>query len=357
MTGGFTSTYNYAIADIYGKVNHYASNEGVFAQFDKKFKKLTLSLGARYDFFRMDKDKDQSKPVFRTGLNYQLAKATFARASFGQGFRYPSIAEKYISANAGPIKLFPNDTLRPETGWSAEIGIKQGFKISSWYGYIDIAGFWTQYHDMIEFTFGHYYPDSIIHPNLTDYFNYMGFKAYNISNAQINGVDITVMGQGRFLGLPSTLLMGYTYTNPTDLDVNRDSLKSHPQNNILKYRYYHSAKADFEVEYKDISIGVSVNYHSYIINIDKVFEEPLKDPAGNPLVMNGDTAYFLPGLKQYREKHHTGDIVFDSRISYNITEKSKISFVVKNLFNREYMIRPGDVQPPRTVAIQYALKF
>jgi iron complex outermembrane receptor protein len=356
LTTGLTETYSYSIADIYGGIKHYTANGGVFAQFDKKIELLTISAGARYEIFKMDQDKDNSRPVIRAGLNYQLAEQSFLRASFGQGFRYPSIAEKYIQTSAGSLKLFPNDTLRPETGWSAEVGFKQGFKISSWYGYLDIAGFWTQYHDMIEFTFGQHYPDSITNPTLMDYFNYTGFKAYNISNAQINGVDITIMGQGKFFGLPATLLMGYTYTNPTDLDLDRDSLKTN-RSNVLKYRFYHSAKADFEVTYKEISAGINVDYHSYMINIDKAFEEPLKLPNGAPLIQYGDTVFIMPGLKEYREKHHTGDVVCDIRLSYQITETSKISIIVKNIFNREYMLRPGDVQPPRNIALQYALKF
>jgi len=356
MTTGFTAQHNFAIADLYGDVNHYASSEGVFVQFDKKIKKLTLSAGARYELFFMDKDRDESKPVCRTGMNYQLGKASFVRASFGQGFRYPSIAEKYISSSVGALKFFPNDTLRPETGWSAEIGFKQGFKILSWVGYFDIAGFWTQYHDMIEFTFGQHYPDSITHPNLTQFFYYTGFKAYNISNAQINGYDVTLMTEGTFFGLKASILAGYTYTNPIDLDVNRDSLKT-THGNILKYRNYHSAKTDIELGYKKFSVGLGVSYNSFIINIDKVFEEPMKDPAGHPLVVNGDTVYFLPGLKQYREKHHTGDVIFDARVAFQINERSKISFIVKNLFNHEYMGRPGDVRPPRNIALLYSLKF
>jgi outer membrane cobalamin receptor len=337
-------------------VNHYAANGGGFVQADKKIKLLTISLGARYEVFKMDDDYDKSEPVFRTGLNYQLAKATFIRSSFGQGFRYPAIAEKYIATSVGSLNIFPNDTLRPEKGWSAEFGIKQGVKISSWYGYIDVALFWTQYHDMIEFTFGEYIPDSITTPELQDYFDYTGFKAYNISNAQINGIDVTIMGQGKFFGLSSTLLLGYTYTNPIDLDVNRDSLKS-TADNILKYRYYHAIKGDFEVEFKKVAIGVSMDYHSFMINIDKAFEDPILF-NGHPLIYaNGDTLFFLPGLKQYRNKHHTGDIVFDARISYQVTETSKLSLIVKNVGNKEYMVRPGDIQAPRSIALQYALKF
>jgi len=358
MTTGISEIYNRAQADIYSSGNIYSTNESFFAQFDKKFKKLILSLGARFEMYDVEHDKAQSKPVFRTGLSYELAKASFLRASFGQGYRYPSIAEKFISTTVGPLHLFPNDSLRAETGWSAELGFKQGFKVSSWYGYLDIAGFWTQYHDMINFAFGQHYPNDSVAANPgVHYFDYTGFKAYNQNNTQITGVDITVMGQGKLLGLPATLMLGYTYTNPIDLDANKDSVKANPKYNILKYSWYHSAKADLEVTYHAFSLGVSVDYHSFMIHIDKAFQDPIMLPDGHPLIQNGDTVFFLPGLKQYREKHNTGDAIFDARVSYQVTEKTKISFIVKNLFDREYMGRPGDVQAPRNAAVQLAMKF
>jgi len=358
FTSGLTGSYAYSVSDVFGDRRHFYSSGGLFAQIDKKINLLTLSIGARYEIFKMDNDKDNSNPVFRTGLNYQVAESSFLRASFGQGFRYPTIAEKYTNTSAGAIKIFPNEDLRPERGWSSEIGFKRGFKISKWYGYFDIAGFWTQYHDMIEFTFGQHYPDSIKDKPHTfiQFFDYTGFKAFNISNAQINGFDITLTGQGKFLGLPATLLVGYTYTNPIDLDVNRDSLKS-TNDNLLKYRFYHSAKADFEISYKKVTAGISVDYHSYMINIDKAFEDTVRWANGNPIIQNGEAVMFMPGLKEYREKHNKGDIVFDFRISYQVQESSKISVIVKNILNREYMLRPGDVQAPRNIALQYALQF
>jgi hypothetical protein len=53
-----------------------------------------------------------------------------------------------------------------------------------------------------------------------------------------------------------------------------------------------------------------------MINIDKAFEYTLRFPNGTPIVINGIPQMFLPGLKEYRDKHHTGDAVFDARLSY-----------------------------------------
>ena len=47
-----------------------------------------------------------SKPVFRLGANYRFGKATFLRSSWGQGYRFPSIAELFISTNIGDVYVF-----------------------------------------------------------------------------------------------------------------------------------------------------------------------------------------------------------------------------------------------------------
>jgi hypothetical protein len=37
------------------------------------------------------------RPVFRSGINLQAGKATFFRASWGQGYRIPSIGERFVA--------------------------------------------------------------------------------------------------------------------------------------------------------------------------------------------------------------------------------------------------------------------
>jgi len=356
-TSGITSTFVQSIADTYGKRYRHEISGAVYSQFDKKLDRFTASLGARWEAYRLENDQASSRPVFRTGVNYRLFDYTHFRASFGQGFRYPTICEKYIRSSAGSINLFPNDSLKPEKGWSAEVGFKQGFKISNWTGYLDVAGFWTEYRNMIEFGFGYHFPYVAAFYPPDTVFKYLGFKAYNVSNAQITGVDIAIGGQGKLFGLPTSLMAGYTYTNPIDLNYKDNGSGLTTSNSrILKYRFYHSAKVDFEMSYKEINYGFSVNYFSYIINIDKVFQDSLRFPNGKPIIFNGKPMFILPGLKEYREKNNTGTIVIDGRVGFDLSEKSRFSFVVRNMLNKEYMIRPGDVQAPRTFALQYILK-
>lgn len=356
VTAGLVYNYNEVHADsLYGV--HYGNNASAYLQLDKRFfKKLSVSFGVRGEYFKTDSvetreniylamddskkpllDSSKIKPVVRLGLNYQALEATYIRASFGQGFRSPTVAERYVKTTASGLDLYPNDTLHPESGWSAEIGIKQGVRIGQWKGFIDIAGFWTEYKNMMEFNLDQYGP--VVAPRYG-----LGFKSVNIGNTRITGFEISIMGEGKIGPINVVALMGYTYIKPIQLDFDPvvDTMKNSSHKNILKYRYQHSAKADIELGYKRISFGISCRYNSYMENIDKFFLLPISG---------------IRGVKESREKNKNGDIVFDSRLSYQINKTAKIGFIVNNVFNREYVGRPADMQAPRTYALQLTVKF
>jgi iron complex outermembrane receptor protein len=289
----------------------------------------------RWERYTLDRTDDESRPVTRAGISWQATKATFIRASFGQGYRFPSMAEKYTSTSLGSLNIFPNPELRSETGWSVETGIRQGFRFGNWSGFIDFAGFWTEYRNMMEFTFGIYLPDSNSIPTLKD----LGFKSINIGTARINGIDFTINGKGKAGIAGFSYFAGYTYMNP--LDLSSDSLG--PQ--ILKYRYRHSAKGDFGMTVKKFNAGITISYQSFIERIDEAFEATILGQE------------FFPGLKDYRMKNNKGQVVFDIRAGWQITHSSEITLFIKNIFNKEYMGRPGDIQQPRTISLQYILRF
>jgi iron complex outermembrane receptor protein len=329
---GLVGKYGSTVASLYG--DHYSSNIAAFTQLDYKFlSRLSASLGVRWEYHTLDHSEQESGTVVRAGLNYQATKKTFIRTSFGQGYRFPSIAEKYTATQLGSVNIFPNPDLKSETGWSSEIGIKQGFTIRNWSGFVDVAAFWTEYSDMIEFTFGAYPPDSSDIIMIDD----IGFKSLNIGDARINGIDIGISGTGLIRKTPVTLFAGYTYMNPVDLST--DTL----ENNILKYRYRNSFKSDIDVQVRKFSFGLSTIYRSFMERIDEAFEEPI---IGTEI---------FPGLKAYRQENNSGDIIFDLRISYAFNPSTSLSFIAKNIFNNEYMGRPGDIQAPRSFTLQFLL--
>ena len=368
ITMGSSNEIVYARSDLFSGYNT-RKNNSLYTQLDKKIGRINLSFGARHERFEISSEKEHiingdtinsfvaGKPVFRTGINYQVAKATYIRSSWGQGFRFPSMAELFISANQAGIEIYPNPSLKPEGGWSAELGIKQGIKFGNWLGYLDAAAFIMRYDDMMEFSFGGWAPAEFDEENNTTNFFGLGFKSINVGKTQIYGSEITLTGQGKInKDININLLAGYTYMNPITLepntvyandaqggDVTYTSSSSDPS--ILKYRYSHIAKTDLEIVYKDFSFGGSFRYNDFMQNIDSIFVTTL---VNNILI---------PGINEAREEHKNGDFVVDMRIGYQFNKMIRFGLVVNNLFNREYMTRPATMMPPRTFAFQFSVKI
>ena len=158
-TAGAAGTWTRATAALYG--DHDAQNQAVFAQVEGSLPAdLKATLGLRLERYVLDGESEYSTPVFRAGLNWKILDHTFLRASMGQGYRFPSVAEKYTATNVGSLRIFPNPGLVSETGWSSEVGLKQGLKVGHWQGYFDLSAFLSEYHDMIEFVFDIYGNDT-----------------------------------------------------------------------------------------------------------------------------------------------------------------------------------------------------
>jgi outer membrane cobalamin receptor len=272
-------------------------NPAIFLQAEKNFlKKVTLLFGVRSEWNVVQGLGTQSSgPVFRAGINYQVAKKTNIRASFGQSFRFASIGEKYINTSLGPISIFPNPDLRPERGWSAEVAVKQGFKISNWHAYGDVALFWMEMRDMIEYPIGLYEVDGE---------SKLGFKPLNVSRARVAGIELGLSGDGNIGPVPVRLYVGYTFNYPADLEddttqlnvnvymqnlftsiSNPDSLQ---QQSILKYRIANVFKADLEFDLWKFTVGINAEYNSFMDRIDAEFES------------------LLPGISDYRKLNDSG---------------------------------------------------
>ena len=342
--------------------DHISQNYAAYTQLEAKFNKLDLTAGMRLEYYKLDTMPLDSRfeyldslyipvyPVFRMGAHYELNKASHLRASIGQGIRFPSIAERYVSTSVGGLVIFKNPDLLPEKGWSGEIGFKQIVKIGKgWKGYFDVAGFINEYSNMTEFTFGLYKPDSIqtlqfTNPNAINYFyNWVGFQAQNAEKARITGLELSFNSIGKIGDVELTSLLGYTYMNPISLnqDSTYRSTFSDTSTNMLKYRFRHMAKLDIQAGYRDFFIGFSTRYNSHMQNIDRVFE---KGVLGTE---------FLVGIEQYRKTYNQGAFVVDLRFGYNLKSKYKFNFIVNNLLNAEYASRPGDVQAPRNFILQF----
>ncbi|MEL7021928.1 MAG: TonB-dependent receptor, partial [Bacteroidota bacterium] len=356
-TGGIVVSNTYSDSQLFGDTTFTASNAAAYVQLDQRlFDKLSLSGGFRYERNELNNpgfvysnglsdieiapsEEIERRPVFRFGLNYQLSPYTFLRSSWGQGYRFPTIAEKFITTSFGGVPISPNPALSSETGFSTEIGIKQGWRWGNVEGFVDVSAFWSGYQDMMEFTFIDLFPT--------------GFQSINIGDTDIKGVDVSVAGQGAMGTLPLRFLAGYTFIDPkfkefditpinnvTPTEGQLNATGSSVDYNVLKYRSKHSLKLDIETDIDAITLGASLIYNSRIEAVDLIFE-----------------ALVVPGLANFRAANANGYNLLGLRAAYRITPDLKLSVLGNNLLHTTYSVRPGLLEAGRTWTIRADWKF
>lgn len=344
LVAGVVATFSNVKSDLYK--NHKAQNYAGFLQADKKFNaiKLNLTTGFRFEYFKIDTMKGEMRPLFRAGLNKQFGKATFLRASWGQGYRYPSIAELFIKTTAGGLTIVPNPALKPESGWNAEIGLSQGVKIKSLESIVNFALYWQEYKDMMEFEF-----DASI----------FGFKSKNVGNTRVAGTELSLLGQFSVGKIKFQYLGGINYALPmrkyniegTDtIEMSASTYLNHFVKNIFKtqeealpeimyFRNLRTAKADMQATYGKFTIGYGLNYQSLMERI------------------NGELLVFVPDITTYMSEHQKGDMYADARLEFQMNENVRFAFLVKNVHNHFYYIRPAYAESPRSFTLSVNYKF
>ncbi len=334
LSAGLFEHYNRVFSRLYG--NHHSNEAALYFQVHGRAgERLSFTAGGRWEIFGLDTFDVKQVPVFRAGLNYRLGRATRLRLSGGQGYRYPSVAEKFTATSLGALNIFPNPWLRPEKGWSTETGVMQPFRAGKMEGFADVSFFMSGYRDMIEFLFGMYLPEGVTTPSL----KYVGFKALNVEKARISGVEVQAHLERREGTVTWALHAGYLFLHPVDLNI------SDAKENILKYRYRHAVKGSAEGTWRNWTAGMTMVWRSFMERVDSVFVDPF---LGNLI---------LPGYPEYRENHRRGRAVFDLRTGYLFEKKWRLYLVCKNLFNEEVMGRPGDIRPPRTIEMQMVMRW
>ena len=351
-----------------------SDNVSLYAQIEEKLlkkKNLTLQFGARWEFYKLwSKDSIpiensfENRPVFRAGINYQIDKTkTSFRASIGQGYRYPSIGEKYIAIAVGKYGFYPNPALKSEDSWNAEIGIMQPFMAGNFRGMVDVAAYNQEFKNFIEFCVGQWGTTGGLMDKL-------GFMYLNTGPARISGVDVTFMGEGKIgKNVAFNFSLSYTYSHPVTKDRNHvyyvhpttgleytfTTTSSDTTRNVLKYRIEHMAKLDLEFSFfKTFAIGVSANYFSAMKNVDNFFfnydaANPENSEAKNKMLSGLDLPFY--GYYDFYHKHDKGSFVLDARISFFVKDFT-LSFIVKNALNECYYLRPMYMEPTRTFTFQ-----
>lgn len=322
---------------IYGY--HLGRNHAVFTQTDVKWKKLNINIGLRQEWNRVDMQNWQGQPVFRTGLSHAITQSTFLRTSWGTAYRFPSVAERFTFTRSGSIAIFPNPNIQSETGYSTELGVRQLLKWKTVMAYFDMAFFQTNYKNMVDFIFGYYPPV----PGGLFNADYLGFQTQNVQNARISGVEISQGGEikSRRRG-HGWWVIGYTFIQPINADSTAQNLTKNDPDRFLRYRFRHQWKVNADWTFKKMAIGFTWRFQSHMLNIDSILEKPVPFTSTK----------IIPGVEEYRIAHDRGFGLLDFRISYELSKKFNLSFVIKNVFNTDYMFFPGNMGAPRLFVIQ-----
>lgn len=399
ITTGATWNHVGNISQVTG--SHVSDNAAAYLQYDQRFfDRLSLSAGMRLEYYRIDDHYKEAtlqlgkwempvRPVFRAGINYRAGKASFIRASFGQGYRNPSITEKYARKDIGGVGAYPNPELKPESGYNAELGFKQAFQKGKFRGMVDVAGFYTEYRNMIEFQFGLFNNDTYELVTSQEAINQMvssalngdmngmlgiGAQFVNVSHARIYGVEIETTGDYEvFRDSHLRYQASYLFSEPEDADYkarNEEELTyteplkmkySSNTSKYLKYRNKHTVKLSLDYNYKRISIGTNLAWRSKILAVDYLMvderekeEKTLMDYGREILFGEGLVSEFLNGnehgytLADYWQKHNTDYWTMDLHVGIRAAKWLDVQLLINNLLNTEYSYRPMAIAAPRT---------
>jgi outer membrane receptor protein involved in Fe transport len=308
ITFGLSTNYDRVYSDIFG------SHPGIGAAFYIQdeltpFQSLKLTAGIRYDWQRVWKEIFSSPAASspsqfnpKIGLVFSPSSTTTLRASYGEGYRYPSISELFTSVTTGTsqLKIVPNDSLKPERSVSYEIGGSQ------WLGeriFLDMALFQNEFYDLIE---------GGVHPTRLE------IQFNNVTRARIRGFEFGIKADwfSRFL----TTDFSYTYTDPVDLS----------QNTVLKFRPRHLLYASLTAHYRQVQ--VEANYR-YVSRVEAIDENLVR------------VAPIVDGEQRVACK------VVDVGVTYNLINTAlplSIGLTIKNLTNYYYVELIGNLAPIRT---------
>ncbi len=209
-----------------------------------------ITLGGRFDLETAEEIENNLQFSPKLGISYALFDKMNLRASIGNGFRVPTVAERYASVSFQGFKVIPNLTLKPEKSWSFETGLNYEFEMFKNPFYLDFAIFNNELSDLIEPTFS-------TNGNAEIQFQ-------NVTKARISGIEF---------GLRTFLLgmLGFetsvTFMDAKDLVLDEE-LKYRP-----KFLFYNRFMLPLGV----IELQADYRYKSKFNNIDPELALIVKD--------------------------------------------------------------------------------
>ncbi|GIV62093.1 MAG: hypothetical protein KatS3mg044_0959 [Rhodothermaceae bacterium] len=275
----------------------------VFAQWEADLHPTTRALaGLRLDTYGLDAARSITRLTPRLSLSVTPTDGLSLRTAFGQGFRVPSLAERFTD-NRDFVPIVRNPGLLPEESTSFETGARLLVPLAPGAGLrLDVALFWNTFTNLIE-------PRFVAEQR--------AFQFVNLTRARIRGVETTLeayLGDGRLRGR-----LAHTY-----LDT-RDRTLGTP----LPFRPRHLALASADARLTgSLEAGFDVRY------------------ATRPDRVDSDFARFVPDA----------DLLVDTRVLdlrlHARVGAFHLTFLVRNALAYYYLERPAYLAPPRNYTLR-----
>lgn len=274
---------------------------------------LTFTLGARLDLqslYIVD-SAPQLSPKF--AVTYKPTEVTTVRASFGRGFRVPSVAEAWANINLGLGFFVPSPGLKPERSYSFEVGVSHQL---GEIGSIDVALFRTDYENLIE-------PVPETKRDTVNLRDSLIVQWQNITSARVQGLE-TSLKLG-FLEGELLFALGYTYVYPEDRS----------RNDILAYRPRHVLYSNLLFRPGVLRLGVDFRY---ISRVDRIYAIPI-----------------IPDTDE-----RVAIVVSDFRAGADLSSLGiplAATLSINNAFRYNYLELTANVSPPRTFVLALEAKL
>lgn len=280
----------------------------LFAQWEAPLSAhLRLVAGLRYDGYRIDAAETVSRLSPKLSLAVLLGPRATLRLAFGQGFRVPSLAERFTD-NQDFFPIVRNLGLRPEESTGVEVGLRGVVPLASGVGlHYDLALFHNTF-------------DNLIEPRFVP--AEQAFQFINLPDARIRGVEATLdlsLGGG-----VTHARAGYTFLDTDDRSTG-EPLSFRPR-------------------------------HLFVAGLDAALPGPFEAGfdyrfATRPERLDTDFVRFVPDA----------DLLVDTRVLDGWAGarwgRWRVALLVRNALDYYYLERPAFLAPPRHAILQVQATF
>ncbi|MFP4042630.1 MAG: TonB-dependent receptor [Bacteroidales bacterium] len=267
-----------------------------------KWKKLTTNISYRHQF----NNHSDPKPQVSAGARYEaLHNKLYLRGNISSKYRLPTFNDKYWNPGG-------NQDIRPEQGWSGEMGLQHIHSINNIMNITtEITGYRSKINDLIQW----------VPKDGASYWH-----AVNASKVQSTGIEtaLKIKAQWENVGIISNTFYNYTQS------IYSDESKPAIHENQLRYTPYHTLKNYLNINYSGYNIGVSSQYTGKrYTNTNNSRELP---------------GYFIADLSAHKQIQ-----LQNTNINLKIT--------VKNIFDEKYQVIAYYPMPGRAYYIKIQMKL